>query len=432
MGKRIRAAAHSFIASFRHRFVATSMVLAALVLVVVVVVVGMDSYHRDMTSITKALDHRVHDPLENPEGKKGPDWKGEGAPRDASSDQFVATSVFEVDTNGEQTAADDVLGLSSDVVDSALSRVNESLNSSDGSTSGFLGDLNLYYSAIHLDSGGMRVAFASGNFVMQNTMSLLATLGAVSAGALLAFFGISVLLARRATVPIERAWMRQQQFIADASHELKTPLTVIMANNSLIEGNPHDTVASQRKWLHSTDEEAARMQVLINDMLYLAKMEDDEQAPIKERVDFSETVQSTVLQFESVAFEAKTELFSEIDPDIFAEGDRARLQRLVAILLDNACKYAGPAGRVQVSLHRQARGCSLVVTNTGRPIDAADLPHLFDRFYRSDKARTGGAGGFGLGLAIAQRTVTGHGGRIAAESSAEAGTVFTVVLPCTR
>lgn len=143
------------------------------------------------------------------------------------------------------------------------------------------------------------------------------------------------------------------QFVADASHELKTPLTVILANAGIVEGHPDETVASQHKWISYIQEEAQRMKGLVEDMLFLAKHDDARQSAKTQVCNLSDLVTGCVLRFESVAFESGVELDSEIQPRLSIHGDLDCLERLVMILLDNAVKYAGEAGRVRLELQRR-------------------------------------------------------------------------------
>ena len=174
------------------------------------------------------------------------------------------------------------------------------------------------------------------------------------------------------------------------------------------------------------------MQTLVSDLLLLAQA--DEKSTVHQFValDFSELVQRELLQFESVAFENNVNLETQIQEGLMVQGDAARLRRLVATLADNACKYAGSGGNVDVTLEMSGKFCTLIVRNSGPLIPAEDLPHVFDRFYRADKARTRNKEGHGLGLAIAQAIAQEHGGLIEAQSNNEEGTVFTLKLPRDR
>lgn len=303
---------------------------------------------------------------------------------------------------------------------------------------GYLPDVGLYF-AKHEAGPDLMVAFADGS-AADGWRSLALVLTAVGLGALGLLFLLNLVFSRWALRPVQQAWAQQQQFIADASHELKTPLTVILANNAILRQRGGDTIASQRQWIESTQMEAERMQGLVTDMLDLARPA-PEGAQTSEGseavVDLSRLVEGEALTFEAVAFERDLTWECTVEPGISVRGSGTRLQRAVAVLLDNACKYTDPDGTVAVALRAQAGEAILAVRNTGAPIDAADLPHLFDRFYRADKARThnavdsenDGAGGYGLGLAIARDIAQAHKGAIAVTSTAQEGTTFTLRLP---
>ena len=276
---------------------------------------------------------------------------------------------------------------------------------------------------------GWRIAFTDISQEQSTTRNLLINMLLIVLSALVGFFFISLLLARWAIRPVERSWKQQRQFVADASHELKTPLTVILANTGIVLSHKENTVSSQAKWLEYTREEAARMKGLVDDLLFLAKSDDARRTTRPLEVSLSELALGCLLPFESVAFEAGVSLESAIAPGVSVLGDEGQLRRLVMILLDNAVKYAGSGGRAALTLVRQQDKVRLTVHNTGAPIPAEHLPHLFERFYRVDAARDRAQGGYGLGLAIAKSVAETHHGKITVSSSAGTGTCFTVVLP---
>lgn len=201
--------------------------------------------------------------------------------------------------------------------------------------------------------------------------------------------------------------------------------------------HPERTVESQRQWIEGIQIEGQRMQGLVEDMLALAKhdtAEVDAQATMgkqQEKLDVADMVQRAVLQFEAVAFERGVEIdvAENSSGPVFIGGVRGDIERVLGILIDNACKYAEADGRVVVSAKREGKHAIVRVNNTGTPIPASDLPHIFDRFWRADEARTSGAGGYGLGLSIARSIVEEHGGTLSAQSSAERGTTFTAKFP---
>ena len=354
--------------------------------------------------------------------------------REMNDDQFIATALYLVKADGTVASGhNDAFSIDDDMLADAVSEAisNEGADDEVGAR-GYIPDLHLFYQVRHTYNDNYVLAFASDKYILQDLFNLALQLALLSLLALMAFGLLSFLLSRWISRPVENAWVQQQQFIADASHELKTPLTVITANDSILLSQPEATIASQRQWIESTETEARLMQEVINDMLYLAKA-DAEKLPLEYgQVDFSEILTLQLLQFESVAFERGAEFTSNVQDGVKLYGDAARLQRLTGILLDNACKYVDEDGKIEVILRAAEKVCILRVRNTGAVIDEQDIPHLFDRFFRSDKARTRGAGGVGLGLAIAKSIVDDHKGSIRVASAPEIGTTFTVELPLLR
>lgn len=276
--------------------------------------------------------------------------------------------------------------------------------------------------------GEVRFIFAGISSERTTLKNLLGTSLLVGAVSFIAFLGISLLLARWAVGPVERAWAQQKQFVADASHELKTPITVLLADADILLGHPGDTIESQRRWVEHIRDEGLRMKELVADLLFLAKGDAAGLDRPQGRVDLSQACEGCVMSFEPVAFEAGLALDSRIDPGVAVTGSEEELRRLCAILLDNACKYAGPGGAVTVTLTGGDRA-ELTVHNTGEAIPAQVQPHLFERFYRADAARNREQGGFGLGLAIAAAIVERHRGKISVHSAPGEGTAFTAALP---
>ena len=253
----------------------------------------------------------------------------------------------------------------------------------------------------------------------------------VSMGAL---FVISYLLSGWALRPVERAWQQQRRFVSDASHELKTPLAVILANMQILERDRGIDEGAMR-WVRSTREEATHMRELVESLLTLARA--DEQASARAsragqeapETDLTALVSGCCLEFDAVAFERGCSLETDLSDAVVARVGTDDYRRVIRTLLDNATKYARPGSAVRVRLDRDGRRSRLAVSNLGEVIAADELEHLFDRFYRTDRARERrGEGGFGLGLAIAKSLVEGAGGSISATSDPERGTTFLVLL----
>lgn len=275
---------------------------------------------------------------------------------------------------------------------------------------------------------GQRILFADITSEQATLRGLIKTCAMVGVLAFLAFLAISILLSHWAVKPVEKAWEKQKQFVADASHELKTPLTVIMTDAELL--HAPDCPETDRVPLSgSILTMASQMRGLVENLLNLARLDN---SSIKEEfcnVSFSEIVSETIMLFEPVFFENGLSLRCEIEPDIQLYGSSTHLKQIVSILLDNAGKYASPGGEAVVRLSRcSQKKCRLEVSNQGEPINRNDLKHLFERFYRADKARSMNHS-YGLGLSIALSIAEEHQGKIRAVSE-NGFNRFYVELPC--
>ena len=239
-------------------------------------------------------------------------------------------------------------------------------------------------------------------------------------GVWLALLLLVYLLSGWAVRPMAKAWDMQRQFVADASHDLKTPLTVILSNSELLRQQGESGDSPELDRIQSAGK---RMKDLVQKMLTLARMEDDPNRGAWESMDLSDMVMETALAFEAAAFEKGLTIEENVESDLVVKGNRAQV-----CLLDNACKYAAPGSRVTVSLEKAGKRAKLTVHNTGSYIPPEDIQHVFERFYRADKSRTEGDSS-GLGLAIVESVVEAMGGTVAAESSETGGTTFTALLP---
>ena len=270
----------------------------------------------------------------------------------------------------------------------------------------------------------VRLAFMDSTFEQATLRALVRVCLLIGGGALLVLLGVSWLLSGFVSRPVVRTWQDQQQFISDTSHELKTPLTVILSSADLLE---ESASGEQQRYVDNILAESRRMKELVEDMLTLSRTESGRAAAPFAPLDLSDLVTDAALRFEPVAFEAGHPLEYDIQNGLSMTGDCQQLDQLVDILLDNAVKYAAPGGAIRLTLDAAGKNAVLAVENPGERIPAEKLSHLFDRFYRVDDARTGAAG-FGLGLAIARQITARHKGIIAAASD-ERATRFTVTLP---
>ena len=239
----------------------------------------------------------------------------------------------------------------------------------------------------------------------------------------LLFLTASIFLSNWAVKPVDKAMKRQREFIADASHELKTPLTVIMTNAQLLEGGLCDKdILSQASSNIMTVSE--RMRNLIEEMLTLARSEKNETKALKEKVNFTKLCSDALLPFEPLFFEQGLTLSSDIEEGVFVTGDKEKLRQVLEVFLDNAQKYSYEKSEVQVKLKSKGRKkCVLSVSNEGDSIPEEKSALLFERFYRGDEARTE-AGSFGLGLSIAKSIADRHRAEIYAESQNNINTFY--------
>lgn len=227
-------------------------------------------------------------------------------------------------------------------------------------------------------------------------------------------FFLTMILTKRAMRPMQETFERQRQFISDAGHELKTPLTIISANVDIL----HDEIG-ENKWLSYIQSQAERMRVLVGEMMNLTKLEMGDKE--KDFVDFSlsEAVSGAALPFEGQAFEQEKQLELEIQENISYHGNPDQIKQLVGIFMDNALKYSKEHGEIRVTLQQVQNKKTLKVYNTGKGIPESEKEKIFQRFYRSDASRARATGGYGLGLSIAQSIADAHKIRIQVESEYE-------------
>lgn len=227
-------------------------------------------------------------------------------------------------------------------------------------------------------------------------------------------FFLTMILTKRAMRPMQETFERQRQFISDAGHELKTPLTIISANVDIL----HDEIG-ENKWLSYIQSQAERMRVLVGEMMNLTKLEMGDKE--KDFVDFSlsEAVSGAALPFEGQAFEQEKQLELEIQEDISYHGNPDQIKQLVGIFMDNALKYSKEHGEIRVTLQQVQNKKTLKVYNTGKGIPESEKEKIFQRFYRSDASRARATGGYGLGLSIAQSIADAHKIRIQVDSEYE-------------
>lgn len=241
--------------------------------------------------------------------------------------------------------------------------------------------------------------------------------------------GTSILLSIWTFKPVKHALDQQNQFLADASHELKTPLTAIQANLDVVLASPDKTISQQSKWMNYIKDELVRVKTLSNDLLFLAKNESKEITQYYTNINFSQLVSSSVLSLESLAFESQKTFDLKLKQNIYTHGNEDRLKQLMMILIDNAIKYAPDLTEIHITLKTNNNKIIFSVTNDVDEI--VDTNKIFHRFYREDRSRNRKSGGNGLGLAIAQTIIEDHRGKIIAKNQHNQ-LIITCVLPLAK
>ncbi len=418
------------IKKLKRKFILINMILISIVLVITFAVVCAVTYDRLRRESYDVMERRVMRELpglpedaEDRYGKKSMQM-GPDRPFLMTDAKEGATFVVNLEQDG---SVKEVIGENLVIEDEVLEDIVALCLSQDkerGAVKG-MGLRYLKYS----DTNGTQIVFMDRSDEVSTMKSLIFVSLLVGIGSLAVFFVISVCLAGWVVGPVKDSWDRERQFVADASHELKTPLTVILANTGILLSHKEDSIADQEKWVENTRTEAVRMKDLVNDLLELAKADAGTDRPVLSRLNLSDLAWSAALPFESVMFEQGKKLNTAVEPELYVSGDEGRLRQLLAILLDNACKYAEERGVITLSLLGIKDKVKLSVHNTGSYIEKEQLPHVFERFYRGEKSRSRDAGGYGLGLSIASNIAESHAGRISVQSGKEEGTTFLVTLP---
>lgn len=289
---------------------------------------------------------------------------------------------------------------------------------------GILSDFHLRYLSVPT-LNGRKLVFL--DMAKENASMRLLQISILAAGigAFALFLLASCFSSRIMVRPVEQSMTKQQQLISDISHELKTPIAVIGASTDVIRAHGEEPVSRQEKWLDYIASETRRMSSMISDMLQLARTNEAPVTASREVLDLSELAYGAALPFESICFERNRELNILVEPNLYLCAGRDALRQLVSTLLDNACKYSEEGGKIFFCVRGESEKILLSVRNTGTPIPQESLPHIFDRFYRVDAARTRSEGSYGLGLAIAKKLTEDNGGKISVESNAQTGTTFT-------
>ena len=241
----------------------------------------------------------------------------------------------------------------------------------------------------------------------------------------LAVFLLLLLFSGRIVRPIAESYEKQKQFITDAGHELKTPITIIRADADVLQSE----LGEENEWITDIHRQTSRLTELTSDLIYLSKMEEENAALPMQDLSLSELVDETARSFQALAVSKGRAFSASVAPDLHVSGDEKALAKLVSILLDNAMKYSPEGGSVELRLDQIGKNARLSVKNSTAPMEKGSADRLFERFTREDPSRNSESGGFGLGLAIAKAVTEAHRGKIHAQSEDGASLTVTAELP---
>ena len=371
--------------------------------------------YAQMYTLPQSFEQMMPPGRPRPDGNPGfkPDFDPESPKFQLSTFYSVAVSykgeILEIKNDSPTVyASDDLAQMAKDIV-------------KDGKNTGTKDNLTF----LKTDKDGyILVAFMDNTVVNASARSLFRYTLIFGGVALVLFFFLSVFLARKIVAPLEESYQKQKQFISDAGHELKTPVSVVNANAELLSRE-----LGENQWLQNIQYENQRMGLLVGQLLDLARTENV--TPQMEYIDFSRLVAGEALPFESVAFEKGLVLNSNITNGIAVEGNSTQLKQLVSILLDNAIRHSKPDGEVRLTLTKDHGIAEISVINKGDEIPAEHRERIFERFYRMDTARNGEDQHYGLGLAIAKAIVDAHHGHIGVHCY-DGLVEFRVCLPTAR
>lgn len=286
--------------------------------------------------------------------------------------------------------------------------------------SGYHGD---YRYAVESGDRGVTIAFLNSANELQLIRYVLLISCVVAAATLLLIFSLVIPLSKRAILPYVKNLEMQKQFITDAGHEIKTPLTSIATSA--------DVLAAEHggdEWVENIQKQSLRLTKLVNNLVTLSRLDEAKPFPEKAAFSLSEAAWETAEPFASLAAAKGKSFTQRIEDDLELTGDKNAIQQMMSILLDNALRYSSAGGQIRFSVYRKSSRACITVFNTCETIGREDIAHLFDRFYRPDKSRSAHTGGTGIGLSIAKATAEGHGGRISVECPDGNSIQFTVTI----
>lgn len=418
------------IRDLRKKFILVAMLSTMLVLTAIMGVVNFSNYREmldradEMTALLEQNDGKFPEEpsWHEQDDTETPPAKPENDEKDKS--RFSVETPFEtryftvtVDENGEVTDCDlDRIA----AVDEETAEEYTQTAQQKNKTTGFQG---IYRCRVTETEDGAKYVFLDCRREISNFRTVLVTTISVSLLGLAAVFVLVVIFSRMVFRPVEESIQKQKRFITDASHEFKTPLTIIDANTEVMEME-----SGESQWTKSTRKQIQRLSGLVQQLVTLSRL--DEEKGLEEKCEFnlSEAVSECVQPYESLAQTREKNLTLNIEENLTYTGDERSIRQLAGILMDNAVKYSSENGNITLTLKKKGKKIFLEVYNDADDLPQGKLDVLFERFYRLDSSRNSGTGGSGIGLSVAKAIVQAHKGKITAENKNGRGLTITVIL----
>ena len=427
------------IRDLRKKFILVAMLSTLVVLTAIMGVVNISNYKEvldradEMTTLLEKNDGKfpgepkntADDQKKNDSDKPDDNETPPEKPQDDNDkNHYSVETPFEtryftvtMDENGEVTDCDldQIAAVDEETAEEYARNVSEK-----NGTTGFEG---IYRYRVTDTEDGTKYVFLDCRREISNFRTVLITTVSVSLLGLAAVFVLVVIFSRMVFRPVEESIQKQKRFITDASHELKTPLTIIDANTEVMEME-----SGESQWTKSTRKQIQRLTGLVQQLVTLSRL--DEEKGLQDIAEFnlSEAVSESVQPYEALAQTKEKKLTLDIESDLMYTGDEKSIRQLSGILMDNAVKYSSGKGNITLTLKKKGKKILLEVYNDAEELPKGKLDVLFERFYRLDSSRNSGTGGSGIGLSVAKAIVQAHKGKITAENKTGNGLTITVLL----
>lgn len=388
------------IRGIRRRFIRIALAVLALAMILVVVIINAANWFNVRAELWETMTAL---------SETGGQYGGKGSRNRHMRNMLDESRYFVINASAGGRYVFSDTSRASGIDEKELYRIaSEALQS--GRSTGFCEE---YMFAVSQRREGKTVIFLNCETKLARVRQLALISAAACAGCICLAWLLVALFSKRAIKPLVENAVMQKQFITDAGHELKTPLTVISANMDVLA-----LETGENEWVQSTKKQVANMRGLVNELIYLSRLDEEDAKLKREDVDLSRVVRDASEPFAGMAeFSGKT-MSVEVEDSVHISGDGAALQRLTSILCDNAVKYAPEGDAIRVRLKQDKRGIAFSVENgLKQPLSQDQIAHLFDRFYRTDESRNRESGGYGIGLSVAKAIVEKHRGTIRAVQS---------------